>query len=154
MALEPELTMSGGHLVALWIKRMRRGPMDPVESAVLRAGCGIVGNADQGGRRQVTLIEDAVWDQFMRRLAASLPTSTRRANLVLAGVRLCESRARTLRIGACRIRIFGETKPCQRMDEALSGLRDAMWADWGGGAFGEVVDDGRIVVGDPAEWVD
>jgi hypothetical protein len=38
------------------------------------------------------------------------------------------------------------------MEEACPGLRAAMSVAWGGGAFGEVLDDGRIAVGGPAEW--
>ncbi len=44
--------MSGaGTLEAIWLKRVRGGPMDPVASAELVAGRGLVGNANQGGRR-------------------------------------------------------------------------------------------------------
>jgi hypothetical protein len=46
--------------------------MDPVPSAALRAGRGIVGNADQGGRRQVTLLAEEAWDALMRDLGGSL----------------------------------------------------------------------------------
>jgi hypothetical protein len=53
--------MSGvGKWEAIWIKRFRRGPMDPKDSAGLRAGRGIESNADQGGKRQVTLIAKEV----------------------------------------------------------------------------------------------
>jgi len=34
------------------------------------------------------------------------------------------------------------------MDDALPGLKNAPGKDWGGGAFGEVLDDGEIAVGD------
>jgi hypothetical protein len=37
------------------------------------------------------------------------------------------------------------------MEEAQSGLRAAMYSDWGGGAFGAVLDDGEIRVGDVVE---
>jgi MOSC domain-containing protein YiiM len=141
-----------GQLRAIWIKRMKRGPMDPVESAELVAGRGLVGNANQGGRRQVTVIDEGRWQAHMERLGASLPPSTRRANLMVRGVPLEDSRGRVLRVGSCRIRIFNETKPCERMDEALPGLRDVMYPAWGGGAYGEVLDDGTISVGDEVAW--
>ena len=146
--------MNRGQLRAIWIKRMRRGPMDGAESARLIAGRGIAGNANQGGRRQVTVIEQEVWERLMGRLEASLSPAARRANFLVSGVSLAESRGRVLQVGGCRIRIFGETRPCERMDEALPGLREAMSADWGGGAFGEVLDDGEVTVGDEVRWAE
>lgn len=144
--------MTGGRLEAIWIKGARRGPMDSVDSAVLEQGRGIVGNSNQGGRRQVTLIEREMWESLMLQLGGSVSPSARRANLMLSGIRLAESRGRILQVGACRIQILGETRPCEQMDEALQGLREAMRADWGGGGYGQVLDDGQIAVGDPVRW--
>ena len=144
--------MSEGRLAAIWVKRMKLGPMDAVETARLIAGRGIVGNANQGGRRQVTIIERERWEEFMRRFESSLSPSTRRANLMVEGIDLTKRRGQILQIGECQIRILGETKPCERMDEALPGLKEAMYPDWGGGAFGEVLNNGQITVGDQVRW--
>ena len=127
--------------------------MDPVASGRLIAGCGLAGNADQGRRRQVTLIEQERWDTLMRSLQSSISPSARRANLMLSGIELAHTRDRILRVGNAHLRIAGETRPCERMDEALPGLRRALALDWGGGVFAEVLDDGEIAVGDQVDWV-
>lgn len=146
--------MTTGRLDAIWIKRAHGGAMDPVPRATLRAGRGIVGNADQGGRRQVTLIDRQTWDLVTEQLHDSVEPAIRRANLLISGLSLAESRGRILRIGTCRLRINGETRPCHQMDEATPGLRGALAAPWRGGAFAEVLDEGEVEVGAPVEWVD
>ena len=147
------MTDTKGRVEAIWIKRARRGSMDPVETADAVEGRGLVGNANQGGRRQVSLIEREVWARLMDELGGHLDPSRRRANVLVSGVRLAESRGRTLRVGPVRILVCGETRPCERMDEALPGLRDAMKADWNGGAYGQVLDSGPISVGDEVAWL-
>ena len=141
-----------GRVEAIWIKRMKAGPMDPAVRAEVVAGRGIVGNADQGGRRQVTLISEERWDELMAELDSHVEPSARRANVLLSGIDLEATRERVLRIGGTRLRIRGETRPCEQMDEALPGLREAMKERWGGGAFAEILEDGTIQVGDPVQW--
>lgn len=145
---------AAGRLEAIWIKRAHRGKMDPAERAELVAGRGIVGNADQGRARQVTLIARERWDELMDGLRARVDPSARRANFLLSGVALAETRGRVLRVGGVRLRVRGETRPCERMDEALPGLQAAMREAWGGGVFAEVLDDGAVSVGDPVRWED
>ena len=141
-----------GRVEAIWIKRAKRGPMDAVASAELIAGRGIAGNANQDGRRQVTIIDAAAWERIMHSLDASLDPSARRANIMLRGIDLEKSRGRVLRLGQCRVRIFGETRPCELMEETHAGLRAAMSPNWGGGAFGEILAGGAVKVGDNVSW--
>lgn len=128
--------------------------MDSRDHATLVAGRGIVGNADQGGTRQVTILDRARWRELMAQTAGDLDPSERRANLLVTGVSLEGSRGRRLRIGTCHLRIAGETRPCDLMEQKKQGLRNAMADRWGGGVFAEVLTDGAIRVGDDVAWDD
>lgn len=143
-----------GRLEAIWIKRARRGQMDAAPEAVLEEQHGLVGSASWGGRRQVTLLEREVWERHMTALGASVDPSARRANFLVSGCALADSPNRVLRVGNCRVRVLGETKPCERMDEIVPGLEAVMRPNWGGGAFGEIITGGTVRVGDPVAWDD
>lgn len=141
-----------GRLERIWLKRARRGPMDPVNTATLVEGQGVEDSANFGSHRQVTVIALERWLEIMAELDAEVDPSARRAELMVSGVDLELSRDRLLKIGDCLLRIGGEVRPCERMDEAFRGLREAMGPRWGGGAWGEVLRGGTIAVGDPVEW--
>lgn len=68
-----------GKLEAIWVKRAKRGPMDAKQSALLLPGIGLEDNANQGGKRQVTLIEKEVWDNLMQELGAAVEPTARRS---------------------------------------------------------------------------
>ena len=139
-------------LTAIFIKRAHGGRMDSHLAAVLEQGRGLVGNADRGGRRQVTLLSEERWSELMQEVGVSLGPEARRANLIISGISLENTRGRVLRIGSCRLRVGGETRPCEQMEAAAPGLQEAMRERWGGGAFAEVLDGGPVSVGDAVSW--
>jgi MOSC domain-containing protein YiiM len=141
-----------GMLECIWVKRAKGGPMDPVDAALLEVGGGLRGNANRGGKRQVTIISKERWGELMDALGADLPPGTRRANLMVTGIDLQNSRGRVLRVGTTRLRINGETRPCEQMEAAHAGLQELMRDRWGGGAFAEVVEGGQIHIADEVAW--
>lgn len=139
-----------GRVEAIWVKRSFGGVMDAEVEVSLVAGKGIERDASFGrAHRQVTVIEREVFDRIRRSLPAANP-AMRRANVMVSGVRLADSRNQVLTLGGVRILLRGETRPCERMDEQCLGLREALAVDAGGGAHGIVLDDGVVRVGDTA----
>ena len=92
---------STGTLRNLWIKPAMGAAMEAVDSMSVVAGEGIVGNADRGGDRQVTILATERWADVEADLGRSVEPSTRRANLFVEGVELADSSGRVLRVGGC-----------------------------------------------------
>jgi MOSC domain-containing protein YiiM len=141
-----------GRVEAIWVKPGAREPMEPVSSATLVAGRGIEDNADQSGRRQVTIVDRSAWNRATAEVGMDVDPSARRANVLVSGIELEDSGGRVMRLGACRIEIHGETKPCGRMDEAQPGLRAALTPEWRAGAYGVVLTGGPLSLGDEVAW--
>jgi MOSC domain-containing protein YiiM len=142
-----------GEVVKIWLKRFKGGPMDPVLFAEAVPGRGLAGNANQGGKRQVTIVDESRWQEACDELGQAVDPSARRANVLLRGIDLEGARGRLLRIGPMLVRIYNETRPCEQMDDAQPGLRAALQPRWRAGAYGEIVEGGVVRVGDGAEWV-
>ncbi len=140
-------------LERIWIKRTDKSPrMDPRDRATMVTDYGLEGNADHGGKRQITILSAERWAEAVRGLAADLDPVLRHANLLVSDIDLEDSCGRTLRVGNCRIEILGETKPCSFMDQQHAGLLDALKPHWGGGCYGKALDDGDIHAGDAVAW--
>jgi len=142
-----------GKLETIWIKRFKSGPMDAVSVAKIIENRGIENNADQNGKRQITIIEKEKWQLMMNELECDLDPSARRANLLVSGISLNNSTGKILSIGNCRVKVFGETRPCERMDEAFDGLKAVMAKNWNGGIFGVIVNGGTIRTGDKVNFI-
>jgi MOSC domain-containing protein YiiM len=102
------------------------------------------------GRRQVTVLARSAWEAACSELnAPQLPWTTRRANLLVEGLELEGKIGDELRIGNTVLIICGETRPCERMNEAYPGLTPALEPRWRGGVTCRVVRSGSVVVGSP-----
>lgn len=150
MTLQPGT--SDARVVAIYLKRAHRGPMDPVGEATLVAGKGLEGSVDRSRRRQVSMLELESWQRSTADVGSDADPSRRRANIVVSGIALAHSRGRVLRIGDARLAVGGELTPCERMDEVHPGLKAALKPDWRAGVFTQVLDGGVIRVGDAIEW--
>ena len=126
--------------------------MDPARTATLVEGQGLEDSANFGKHRQVILISLERWLDMTAELGTDLDPSARRADLLVSGVDLDNSRGRLLTVGSCVLRIGGEVRPCERMEEACRGLREVMSPPWNGGAWAEVIRGGEIQVSDPVAW--
>src|SRR6266545_8422322 len=131
-----------GEIVAIWIKRAHGGVMERVDEAHLVARRGVVGSADQDGWRQITIVDQAAWKAAEMELGKKVDPAARRANLMIRGVDLENSRGKKLRLGDCLIDIRGENLPCRLMNEMQTPLRP----HWRAGVFGEIVQGGTIRV--------
>ncbi len=144
-----------GSLVAIWAKGAKGQPMIPQDHGELIAGEGLAGSAPARGLRQITVLSREAWRRAANEAGwPDADPALRRANLLVAGVDLEESRGRTLAVGDARIRIHGETTPCERMDAEALPLREALGPEWRGGAFGQILVGGTIRPGDPVAWSD
>ena len=151
--------MTSGRLMGIARHDRPRGPMETVERVDVTREQGVSGDVrgavrpGKEPRRQISLIEAECWEAAMADLGLTgdrvLPWYSRRANLLVEGVRLPRDPGSVVAIGATlRIEVTMECDPCSRMDEIKPGLMAALAPDWRGGVLGRVMSDGRIAVGD------
>ena len=100
-------------------------------------------------RRQITVLAREAWEAALEDVGhATLPWTARRANLLVAGVRLPRAAGGILKIGQVCLEVTGQTYPCLRMDEAHAGLLSALAKDWRGGITARVLEGGVVALGD------
>ena len=138
-----------GELVGIARRDAKRGAMQELQSATVTADAGVANDfRGKPGKRQVTILSADVWNAVCGELDHELPWTTRRVNLLVAGVELPRSAGQTIRVGPITLRVTMETDPCSRMDEQHDGLRQALQPDWRGGVCCEVLSGGDIAIGD------
>ena len=136
-----------GTLQGIAVRAVSRAPMQEQQQAEVTVARGLVDDYRGGGLRQVTFLDSAQWQEAVCELGITLPWQSRRANLLLEGIDLAEAVGQQIQIGECLFTIYGETEPCQRMDELQPGLRSKLCLDMRGGVWGKVVHGGLLQVG-------
>ncbi len=123
-------------------------PMREIEECRVLVNRGLELENRPPGKRSLTLLSRESWIDTCRDLEADLPWWMRRANLLVEGLDLAATIGHTVEIGAIRVYIHDETRPCKLMDEQHEGLRAALKSEFRGGVFGQVLNDGMIRIGD------
>lgn len=133
-----------------------KAPMRELYGCEVSASAGVSGDfRGNPGKRQVTVLSLESWRDACAVAGADLPWTTRRANLLVSGLRFDRSQVgKTLRIGGVELLITRETDPCRRMEESYPGLLAALQPDWRGGVCCRVVSTGQIAVGDTVDLID
>ena len=138
-----------GRLVGIARTHERLGPMEEIAHASVSVEAGIDGDV-RGTKpgRQVTVLFREGWDDACEGLGIALPWTTRRANLLVEGVVRPRAIGGHIVIGEVELRVEDQTKPCQLMEQAQTGLFQALKPDWRGGVCCTVLRGGRLQTGD------
>ncbi len=137
-----------GTLRGIAVRSASRAPMQERQEVNVTIEQGIREDYRGSGLRQVTFISVEQWQETIKELDVDLPWHTRRANLLIEGIDLPGTVGEQIRIGDCLFTIYGETEPCQRMEELQAGLQQALRPDLRAGVWGKVVEGGTLRVGE------
>jgi MOSC domain-containing protein YiiM len=138
-----------GKLIGIAKVAQLRAALEEVQSASVSVDAGIAGDI-RGRKRnsQITILFRESWDDACKELGATLPWTTRRANLFVEGMAPPQSAGGQIRIGEVILQIALETAPCQLMERAHAGLKAALTPSWRGGVSCNVISGGNIRLGD------
>lgn len=142
-----------GKLLGIAVRPGSGEPLGLLEQTTIRTESGVDGDyRRRTGARQVTVLVREDWEVACDAAGATLPWTTRRANLLVEGVTLAEKIGTQFRVGGTLLEITGETRPCQMMEAAQAGLQEALGQNWRGGVTCRVIETGVVTIGDRIEF--
>jgi MOSC domain-containing protein YiiM len=138
-----------GTVEAIALRNKIFAPMELIDSVTIDEKTGLEGDIRGGSlKRQVTILTDEAWQTVCDELKTNLPWTTRRANILIRGIKLPNEAGHQIEIGETLLVITRQTDPCSRMDDQFSGLTNALMPDWRGGVCCSVIRGGNIMNGD------
>lgn len=142
--------MVKAELIGIARKARSRAPMETLDRVDITTELGLDGDfRGKLRRRQVTILAEEGWQAACNAIdRGDLDWTTRRANLYVRGIDLPRTKGAKLSIGSVVFEVTGETDPCNRMEDAAPGLKEAMTPDWRGGVTCKVVEGGSVTLGD------
>ena len=126
--------------------------MEELIEARIEMDTGLQGDArGTKKKRQISILFETDWEDTCNELGSNLSWLTRRANLLVKGMRSPRITGTILKIGAVELEVRVETEPCDLMDKEHFGLRAKLENDWRGGVCCSVKKPGNIKIGDIIE---
>ena len=145
---------SVGSVVAIARRPARLAPMEEIDVGDISVEAGLSG--DHKGikfpKRQITVLSLEAWHEAAKEAGQpDLDWTIRRANILVCGVDLPRARGGVVRIADVILEVTNPTLPCKRMEDAVPGLRKALYPDWRGGITCKVVEGGTVALNDRVE---
>jgi MOSC domain-containing protein YiiM len=148
--------MTGGHLIGIHVCAHAGERLQSLSQVRVIPGRGLAGDryaaglgtfSDRPGKRDVTLIESEVLENYQLETGKELTAAESRRNLLTRGIRLNALVDHEFQVGRVRMRGLRLSEPCTHLmrlthPETLCGLAHR------GGLIAEILSEGEIAVGD------
>jgi MOSC domain-containing protein YiiM len=140
-----------GKLIGIGRKAAPYAPVETLDLVSVSTDLGVEG--DHRGKlkkRKVTVLALEDWQAACNDIGRpDLDWTVRRANLLVSGFALPHEVGSQFAIGDLILEVSGETDPCKRMEEAATGLEEALRPNWRGGVTCRVIKGAEIAIGAP-----
>jgi MOSC domain-containing protein YiiM len=138
-----------GEVLGIARRSKPREPMETPNEVLVTIEAGVQGDCHGSEPdRQVTVISADSWRDACRDLEMEVPWTKRRANLLLGGIDLRETKGALISIGDVQLEVVCENPPCRVKDIQQDGLRKALRPGWRAGVSWRVLTGGKLRVGD------
>jgi len=148
--------ITDGRLIGIHVCAQAGATLQPLSQVRVIPGRGLAGDryatgggtfSDRPGKRDVTLIESEVLENYRLETGKELTPAESRRNLLTRGVRLNALVGQEFEVGPVRMRGLRLSEPCTHLmrlthPETLRGLVHR------GGLIAEILSEGEIAVGD------